>query len=764
LVYAVTVCGLASALLLTSVGGTRFGWYADDIGDFVVAGVAAVSCGWRARRSAGRLRAAWTLLAVACASWALGTGWWCWYQLGLNQNPFPSMADIGYLGFPVAASAALLLYPTNDGSTARGRRALDTALTIGAMALISWETVLTAVANTGLTTSLGDVLSLVYPLTDLAVLILAVLTLARVRAGRLTLGLIAAGVAALSLSDSLFSYLTATSSYDGGAVDIGWFVAFVLLTLAPLLSDRRSQAARAPSSEATVPGPSLLAYTPLVAAATVTTVRTLDHHRPTGGQLLLVTVLVVILLARQYLTVRENARLASSLGRQEIELRHQAFHDNLTGLPNRALFLDRLDHALALHARDLRAVSVMFFDLDDFKVINDTLGHTVGDELLKRVADRLVGSVRSGDTIARLGGDEFAVLLEDQGDISQVAEKIADALRYPFALASRPRSVTASIGVVVLESSDGVTTADVLVTRADTAMYAAKRAGKGQIVFYREGMALREVTEEGTARALAKAIGESRIDLVFQPVVNLVTGRPFGLEALARWNRHGEQIPPSVFIPIAEGLDLLEPLTKLMMTSACARLRSWSDALNDPTLQVSVNVPSELLAAPGFRSMTLDTINRHRLQPGQLIIELTESSVVRDITAARRAIAELRSVGVPVWLDDFGVGYSSLSQLHELDFDLIKLDRSFVHSVDTSPRQAAFLSGLLQLSATIGTGVLAEGIETPAQLARLQTLGCTLGQGYLFARPLVPDAVLDYLVRARSTDASIIPPHSWSHA
>ena len=469
-------------------------------------------------------------------------------------------------------------------------------------------------------------------------------------------------------------------------------------------------------------------------------------RRPSDGQLLLATGVVMVLLARQYLTTLENSRLATSLARRETELHHQAFHDSLTGLPNRALFVDRLGHALALHARDLRAVSVLFLDLDDFKIINDTLGHAAGDELLTRAADRLLGAVRSGDTVARLGGDEFAILIEDQGDASIVAEKISSALQHPFTLGSdRQRTVTASIGVVILEPGDAAVTADVLVTRADTAMYAAKRAGKGQIAWHRAGMALREVADQGLAVPLAAAIDTGSITLMYQPVVELATGRPFGLEALARWRHCGEQIPPDVFIPIAQRLGLMNRLTEHALTTACAALNGWSAALGDHQLRVSVNLPPDLLTTPGFVPMVRGLLEKHSLQPGQLVLELTESGLFRDLTAARLAVTELHRHGVDIWLDDFGVGYSSFAQLHDVDFDLIKLDKAFVGDEHINPRQTAFLRGLLHLSADIGTTILAEGIERPDQLDHLRELGCTLGQGYLFSRPLTQEAVLDYL-------------------
>jgi diguanylate cyclase (GGDEF)-like protein len=498
--YAAAVITAAAIVLLTPIANTRFGWWFDDVGDLVVAAVAAACCGWRAVRSRGRSRLVWLVVSLACASWAAGEAAWCWFELIRGIDPFPSVADIGYLGFPVLVCVALMLYPAGDGTTGKRRRALDTAMTISAMALISWETVLGAVAKTSTDGStLTDALSLAYPVTDLAVLVLTVLTLARARGGRWSLGLMAAGVVALSFSDSLFGYLTAVSSYSGGAVDLGWFAAFLLLTLAPLAGRSGSRDPNDAHGDRRPLRPALLTYAPLTAALVVTVVLAATGHRPSDGQLLLATAVVAILLVRQYLTARENARLANDLANREAELRHQAFHDSLTGLANRALFHDRLAHALALHGRDLRSISVLFLDLDDFKVINDTLGHLAGDELLTRVAERVTGAVRTGDTVARLGGDEFAVLQEDQGDPAFLAEKLTDAVRRPFTIAAQQVAVTVSIGVVVLGAGDVATTADELVRLADIAMYTAKRRGKGRVEWYRDGMSIVELAGDAPA-------------------------------------------------------------------------------------------------------------------------------------------------------------------------------------------------------------------------------------------------------------------------
>ena len=447
---------VSAGVLLTPLADTRFGWYFDDLASLAAAAVATGCAIWRARSSAGKaLKRSWTLLAVACASWTVGEALWCVFELGQGSNPFPSLADIGYLGFPLAACAALLLYPAKGGVKGGGQRILDAVMATSALALVSWETALSAVISSHTEANLTFIVSLAYPMTDLVVLALVILTLARTDSGRLSLILLTAGCAALAVSDSLFAYLTATTGYTGGAVDLGWIAAFVLLALAGLARDDSApspamEVRQRNSFQEELSAPdraSFLPYIPVIAAILVTLAKAAAGHDPSAAQLGLATIIVGLVISRQYLALRRNNVLAARLAAREAQLLHQAFHDSLTGLANRALFQDRLAHALALHNRDLRALSVLFLDLDDFKLINDTLGHGAGDDLLVRVAERLVGAVRVGDTVARLGGDEFAVLIEDAGDPVTVAARVSDALRAPFFLAGQRLDVRASVGV-----------------------------------------------------------------------------------------------------------------------------------------------------------------------------------------------------------------------------------------------------------------------------------------------------------------------------
>ena len=486
---AVTVVAVSTVVLVSGVGGPVLQTAYSDLVQLAVAAAAAGTAARAARRCTGRARSSWASLAVASASWAAGETVWTWYELVRGvQTPFPSLADVGFLGFPVAAGLGLVLLPQAGTGLDRKRRLMDAMLATGALTLVSWQTVLGAVLDED-GTGLEQLVALAYPFSDALLLALVVLALGRSRA-RTSLWLTAAGLVALSLSDSAFAFLTSTGSYDAGVLDLGWIVGFVLLALAPLAGPDPVE--QALDETTAVHGASPYPYVPLAVGSVVTLGLTLNGRPPNSGQLVLASGVVGLLLLRQYLTLRENELLTVALAEREAQLRHLAFRDPLTGLANRALFHDRLVHALELHARDGRPVSIVFLDLDDFKVVNDRLGHAAGDDLLVQVAERLSRTLRRADTVARLGGDEFALLLEDAAVAAHVAAAVGTALSAAFEVAGRPVRIGASIGLVHHPAGAPATTAGALLLQADTAMYAAKRGGKGRLEVFREGMVLVE--------------------------------------------------------------------------------------------------------------------------------------------------------------------------------------------------------------------------------------------------------------------------------
>jgi diguanylate cyclase (GGDEF)-like protein len=416
----------------------------------------------------------------------------------------------------------------------------------------------------------------------------------------------------------------------------------------------------------------------------------------------------------------------------EARLRHQAYHDGLTGLANRALFSERVSEAI--RRRPDASVAVLFLDLDGFKLVNDTVGHEAGDELLVVVAERVRACLRTDDVAARLGGDEFAVLLEGLASVEgaeAIAERLRVSLREPVQLAGREFALRASIGL-----ASGGDDHDGLLRRADVAMYAAKTAGGDRVERFRPELLVKADAWAELATDLRSAVSRGEIELRFQPILELEDGRVHAVEALARW-RHPRRglLAPSDFIEIAEQTGTIHALGDFIVDEACRIAAGWAEAGGDPPA-VSVNVSAEQLHSERFAARVAAALARHGLPAGRLVLEVTESTALAADPETQRALADLRELGVALALDDFGTGYSSLSYLARLQVDLLKLDREFLAGIDESPAQARLVGAVIQLARTLGVPVIAEGIERPAQLDRLLELGGSLGQGFLLGRPM----------------------------
>jgi diguanylate cyclase (GGDEF)-like protein/PAS domain S-box-containing protein len=437
----------------------------------------------------------------------------------------------------------------------------------------------------------------------------------------------------------------------------------------------------------------------------------------------------------------------------EERLRHQAFHDPLTGLANRALFADRVEHAVAGHGRSVElGVAVLFLDVDDFKTVNDSLGHSAGDALLKAVGQRLLDAVRPGDTVARFGGDEFAVLIEEvtaATDAARAAERILRVLRVPFFVHGREVFVTASIGISIGHH------ADELLRSSDVAMYRAKSSGKASYVFYEPAMDDATHSRLQLTSDLRRATFHGEFSLAYQPEVDLRTGRPVGVEALLRW-LHPELgiVAPLEFVGLAEDTGLVVPIGRWVLAEACSRAAELQARRSDAApLGMSVNLSARQLQDPGLVDDIADALRRSGLPPALLTLELTESVLVRGGDTVLDALRALRGLGVRLALDDFGTGYSSLSYLRDLPVDLLKIDRSFVVAADADGESRSVLHGIVQIGHALGLEVVAEGIERASQAAAALELGCTVGQGFHFWRPLEAHELpgLPAAVRAHQT-------------
>jgi diguanylate cyclase (GGDEF)-like protein len=420
-------------------------------------------------------------------------------------------------------------------------------------------------------------------------------------------------------------------------------------------------------------------------------------------------------------------------------LRQQALHDPITNLANRALFMDRLEHALTRRERHDESLAVMFLDLDDFKEINDSLGHAAGDELLSRVADRLKEVLRASDTPARFGGDEFAILVEetaDPEDTIRVAERVVSIFKQRFSVAGREVTITASLGVAVTASRD--ITAEDLMGRADVAMYGAKVKGKDTYEIFEPGMQDVVARRLEVRTDLERAIDRDELVVLYQPIVDITTSTPVGVEALVRW-RHPRwgMVVPSEFIGIAEETGMIRELGLHVLEEACRQWQTWQiELIDEPAFTVSVNVSPRQLRDPSFVSEVRRIHSRAGLPAANLTLEITESFMVADPESARSRLRELKSLGVRISMDDFGTGYSSLASLQDLPLDILKIDKAFVDHIAEDPRRTAFAQAIIRMGKTLGLGLIAEGVETAEQSERLQSLGCRFAQGFYFSRPV----------------------------
>jgi diguanylate cyclase len=689
----------------------------------------------------------WAWWAFTAGVTLIAAGDITWTVLDLaGLTPYPSLADAFYLSGVLALVLGTWWICTPQPIADR-EGLIDAVIVAIAGAVALWF----LIAERSIATSTSPestLVALAYPFMDAAI----VGIVARVLLGRhhqsVAVRLLMVGISAYFASDVVYAAQILDGTYVGGIVDVGWMVGYAFFGVAAA----HPSAAR---PVADVDGvfrfsrrllvlltlASLLA--PLLTLVTMARADPVDVAFSAVASIVLF-LLVVLRMDGAFSNVK---RSLAQRGELEERLRHQAMHDPLTGLGNRAMLIDVLDDMLAGAPE---RVAVILIDLDDFKSVNDTLGHQAGDELIVEVATRLMSASRSTDLIARLGGDEFAIIVSDRtgGGALAAARRALEALRPAAEVAGHQVFVDASIGVATGQA--GMEPGDLL-RDADIAMYLAKSQGKGRVEVFEATMRADVLHRVQLRSELAEAIEMERLVVHYQPIVGLADGRVRKLEALVRWDHPVRGLlPPDDFIPLAEATGLVVPLGRWVLREACQQAAGWN-AASPEAIGIAVNVASSQLRHPAFLADVSAALRDSGLAADLLTLELTESDVV-ELEASSRTLRDLRELGVHLAIDDFGTGYSSLSYLSQLPIDLIKIDRSFIATLGNADSGAAIASTILAIGRTLNVETVAEGIEEPEQLAALRRLGCGLGQGFLFARPVPAEDIPSILAAGIAQD------------
>ena len=704
------------------------------------------------RRNQPENRRTWNFVAAGMGSFLTADVVYYVLEIVRDEVPFPSPADFFYLGmYPLMIIGLVgLLRSVSPGRDVAGL--LDAGLVaVATFAVLGILVMDSYIADPSLELS-GRLISLAYPVMDVALVAVAARLVAAVHIRQTSFALMTLGLSSLMVADTIYGILNTAGTFQtGGFADAFWLGFYVLIAAGAL---HPSMGERTTVREVQVGHITRNRLTVLFLVVLAVPLIDLVWGEPFDK--LLTTIASMLMFG---LVLMRLMGLMSVVQSKEQQARHDARHDALTGLANRVLFGEKVESFVA--QRKDGVVSVLFVDLDDFKFINDSLGHQVGDEMLVAVARRLQDCVRSQDTVARLSGDEFAVLLEsavDRQDAIAVAQRVQESLEVPIVIDDREILTSASVGIAV-ERRANIERAETILRAADVAMYRAKSKGKGRFEFFEQGMHLEAVERLDLKTDLQVALERGQFELNYQPIVNLDDEKVQGVEALLRWNHPTRgTVMPDRFIPLAEQTGLIVPIGRWVLREACTQVMRWRREHPDTSPRtVAVNLSVRQLHDPRLLEDVADALSASGLDPQCLTLEITESMLIEETDRGSRALDQLKAMKVKVAIDDFGTGYSSLSYLRRFPVDTIKIDRSFVAEMETNPTSEALVRAVVDLANSLDVTTVAEGVENAQQKAKLARLSCTYGQGYLFARPMSASAMDDQMraversVKARRT-------------
>ncbi len=743
-VAAVGLVAISTYFLLPTVD-------AQDIEYVAIGAVSTVLMAVGVRLNRPDNRRSWYLLIGANAATTLGDFIEnVVYGMILHKDvPVPCIADLFYLSaYPMIFLGLIGVCRTREEGAQRENFADAAIIALAAMAM-SWHFVMGSDFRASLP-FLGKLVVLLYPLMDIGLLFILVRSLV-FGSSRLTYHRVLAGAFICTLvADSAYDYMVLHNMYaTGNIIDVGWLLNYLLMAVAalhPTMADLPPRREFDPSSRRRLP---ILALAGFVAPAIllIASVYRVPVDTPViAGMSIALVALVSLRMSWLFQNVRghtlqaqaDAAALAEALRARdqlEMDLRHQAYHDPLTGLANRALLYQRVNQSLT--AKDGPGlIGLCFCDLDGFKMVNDSLGHRAGDELLTVVSERLTRLVRGRDTVARLGGDEFAVLLDGVSSeeiAMRIADRIVAAMREPVEIAGRQIALSVSVGMAFAQQRKS---AEQLLSEADVAMYEAKARGKSRWETFEASMQSKTLERLDLANAFRGSLENNEFHLQYQPQYSVADGGLEGFEALLRWQHPTRGlVPPARFIPLAEETGFVIPLGRWVLERSCQMAASWAGTA--PHLTIAVNLSGRQLEDPNLADDVRTTLALTGLAPERLVLEVTESSLLADSEDTVATIAGLKDIGVNIALDDFGTGYSSLSYLRRLPLDVLKIDKSFVDPLGVGGSQeAALVATIIDFASVLGLRTVAEGVEEESQLEALRGLGCTSVQGFLLSRPV----------------------------